>query len=169
MPRIYLSLGSNIEREKNIRQALISLQQHFGELLISPVYECPAVGFSGDDFFNLVVGLSSEDSVGNIASILRQLEDDNGRVRGGDKFAARTLDIDLLTYGDSVGVIDGVELPRDEILKYAFVLKPLVDIAATELHPQTQRSYQQHWQEFNGDRSNLLPINLMRGNDSHTA
>lgn len=158
MPRVYLSLGSNIEREKHLRFALENLKEHFGELMVSPVYECPAVGFTGNDFYNLVAGFDSEQPVHVITAILRKLEDDSGRIRGADKFAARTLDIDLLTYGNKTGVIDGIALPRDEILKYAFVLKPLMDIAADELHPETRCSYRQHWEQFDGDRSNLLPI-----------
>lgn len=159
MPRVYLSLGSNVDRKKHICSALLGLEKQFGELIVSPVYECPAVGFAGDDFYNLVVGFDSELPVGEIAILLRKLEDDNGRIRGTDKFAPRTLDIDLLTYGDTVGVVDAIELPRDEILKYAFVLKPLADVAAEEFHPQTGCSYRQHWQQFAG-QNDLSPINI---------
>lgn len=158
MPRVYLSLGSNVEREENIRAALRGLKKQFGELIISPVYECPAVGFSGDDFYNLVVGFDSELAVGEIAAILRKLEDDNGRIRGADKFAPRTLDINLLTYGDTVGVVDAIELPRDEILKYAFVLKPLADVAADEKHPLTGNTYKEHWQLMSDAQNDLSQI-----------
>jgi len=75
--------------------------------------------------------------------MLRAIEADHGRTRGEKKFASRTLDIDILTYGDHVGVLDGVELPRDEILKHAFVLRPLADIAPEVLHPILQKPYAQ--------------------------
>ena len=127
--QVYLSLGSNIDREHNIRSGLDALEAVFGELEISPVYESEAVGFDGDAFFNLVVGIRTAMTVAELTTCLKDMERDHGRVRGEKKFSSRTLDIDILTYGDAVGIIDGVQLPRDEIFKHAFVLKPLVDLA----------------------------------------
>ncbi len=141
MTRVYLSFGSNIDREHNIRSGLDALARHFPQLLLSPVYESSAVGFDGEAFLNLVVAIDTELSVGELSAMLRAIEADHGRTRGEKKFASRTLDIDILTYGDAVGVIDGVELPRDEILKHAFVLKPLADIAPEERHPLLQKNY----------------------------
>ena len=158
--RVWLSLGSNIHRQKYIQAALDALKKHFGELLISPVYETEAVGFEGDDFYNLVVGINSDQSLADISAICRQIEADNDRVRNNDKFSSRTLDIDILTWGDESGVVDGIELPRDEIVKYAFVLKPLVDVASEELHPVIKRSYQQLWDEFANKPSNMRQVSL---------
>lgn len=141
MTRVYLSFGSNIDREHNIRSGLDALARHFPQLVLSPVYESSAVGFDGEAFLNLVVAIDTELSVGELSAMLRAIEADHGRTRGEKKFASRTLDIDILTYGDAVGVIDGVELPRDEILKHAFVLKPLADIAPEERHPLLQKNY----------------------------
>ncbi|MCC1496649.1 2-amino-4-hydroxy-6-hydroxymethyldihydropteridine diphosphokinase [Alcanivorax sp. 1008] len=141
MTRVYLSFGSNIDRERNIRSGLDALAQHFSQLILSPVYESAAVGFDGEPFLNLVVAIDTDLAVGDLSSLLRAIEADHGRTRGEKKFASRTLDIDILTYGDRVGLIDGVELPRDEILKHAFVLKPLADIAPAELHPVRGSSY----------------------------
>lgn len=141
MTRVYLSFGSNIDREHNIRSGLDALARHFPQLILSPVYESAAVGFDGEAFLNLVVAINTDLSVGELSALLRAIEADHGRTRGEKKFASRTLDIDILTYGNEVGVIDGVELPRDEILKHAFVLKPLVDVAPEEKHPLLQKSY----------------------------
>lgn len=141
MTRVYLSLGSNIDREHNLRSALQALRQAFGELTLSPVYESAAVGFSGAPFFNLVVAINTGLPVADLAVMLRAIEASHGRVRGQKKYASRTLDIDILTYGEAVGVIDGVQLPRDEILKYAFVLRPLADLAPHERHPEIGKSY----------------------------
>ena len=140
--QVFLSLGSNIDREHNIRSGLNALARVFAPLAISPVYESEAVGFDGDAFYNLVVGLHTTLSVGELTACLKGIEKDHGRVRGEKKFSSRTLDIDILTYDDRVGEVDGVQLPRDEILKHAFVLKPLVDLAPDALHPETQTSYQ---------------------------
>jgi len=141
MTRVYLSFGSNIDREHNICSGLDALARHFPQLLLSPVYESAAVGFDGEPFLNLVVAIDTELSVGELSALLRAIEADHGRTRGEKKFASRTLDIDILTYGDAVGVIDAVEVPRDEILKHAFVLKPLADIAPDEKHPLLKKSY----------------------------
>lgn len=145
--RVYLSLGSNIDREHNIRSGLQALATTFGELMVSPVYESEAVGFSGDAFYNLVVGIDTALSVGDLAAALRDIEKDHGRVRGEKKFSSRTLDIDILTYNDLTGEIDGVQLPRDEILKHAFVLKPLVDLAPDARHPESGKPYRQLLEE----------------------
>lgn len=141
--RVYLSLGSNINRQHNITSALQALVEHFGEVSISPVYESESVGFDGSPFFNLVALIHTTKSVGELVDTLHAIEEAHGRTRQEKKFASRTLDIDVLTYGDAVGVIDGVELPREEIEHHAFVLKPLVDMAPTELHPRLKMTYQQ--------------------------
>lgn len=142
MTKVYLSLGSNIDREANIASGLDALAREFGSVALSPVYESEAVGFDGEPFLNLVAAIETALSVGELASVLRRIEAEHGRVRGEKKFASRTLDIDILTYADAVGVVDGVELPRDEILKHAFVLKPLADLAPQERHPETGQRYQ---------------------------
>ncbi|MFQ3324981.1 MAG: 2-amino-4-hydroxy-6-hydroxymethyldihydropteridine diphosphokinase [Pseudomonadales bacterium] len=158
MTKVYLSLGSNIERYKNISAALNALAEQFGELTISPVYESVSVGFEGDNFLNLVVAMDTDMPVGVLSNALREIENDNGRVRAASKFSARTLDIDILTYGTEVGVIDGVELPRDEITKYGFVITPLVDIAANGVLPGSKKSYQTIATELNLDEKEMWPV-----------
>lgn len=144
MTRSWLSLGSNVDRERHIRVAIGALRARFGALTISPVYDCAAVGFAGDPFINLVAGIDTDLSVGELAAWLRALEEAHGRVREpGRRFNDRTLDIDILTWGDTQGVIDGVELPRAEILKHAFVLRPLADVAPDERHPVDGRTYRE--------------------------
>jgi 2-amino-4-hydroxy-6-hydroxymethyldihydropteridine diphosphokinase len=158
MPRVYLSLGSNIEPRRYLGAALDALAEAFGSLVLSPVYESPAVGFAGDNFLNLVAGVDTELPVGELARRLRAIEDANNRRRGAAKFRSRTLDIDILTYGDAVGVIDGVRLPRDEILRYAFVLRPLADIAPGAEHPAVHRPYRQLAGELDFADQPLWPV-----------
>ncbi len=158
MPRVYLSLGSNVEPERHLGAALDALAVEFGALILSPVYESEAVGFAGENFYNLVAGIDTELGVGQLAERLRAIEHRNGRCRGGEKFAPRTLDIDILIYGDQVGSVDGIELPRDEILKYAFVLRPLADIIPDQRHPVVGRCYRQLAEELDLGRQKLWPV-----------
>ena len=107
MPRIRVSLGSNIEREAHIRAAVTELERHLGPARISPVYETDAEGFEGPAFYNLVTGHETELPAEAVIKLFRQLEDELGRVRGDDRFDSRTIDIDLLTYGDMVAEVAG--------------------------------------------------------------
>ncbi|WP_444912034.1 2-amino-4-hydroxy-6-hydroxymethyldihydropteridine diphosphokinase [Microbulbifer sp. PAAF003] len=161
MAQVYLSLGSNINRAQYIRAALDALTGRFGELQVSRVFESEAVGFQGDNFYNLVVGLQTDLPVGQLALCLRGIEDANGRLRSGPKFSARTLDIDILTYDHLTGTVDGVKLPRGEIVKNAFVLQPLAEIAPEVLHPVEQKTYRQLWDEYDQASQKLWPVEFI--------
>lgn len=151
--RGYISIGSNIDKELHITASLRALEQHFGVLTVSSIYESDAVGFSGDAFHNLIVGFDSDLDVKAVAKQLRQIELDNGRTRDSQKFSARTLDLDLILYGDLI-ISDGrLQIPRDEIEKYAFVLEPLAEIAPAATHPVSGVSYGELWEKF--DKTNL--------------
>lgn len=147
MPQIYISVGTNHNREHHIRMAVQELTQQFGKLQLSSVYESDAVGFKGDAFYNMVIGASTTLSVADCVGVFKAIEDRHGRVRGGEKFCGRTLDLDLLTYDTQVCQLP-VELPRGEITENAFVLWPLAEIAPTVLHPVSGLSYQQLWQQY---------------------
>ncbi|TDT44586.1 2-amino-4-hydroxy-6-hydroxymethyldihydropteridine diphosphokinase [Halospina denitrificans] len=152
MNRVYISIGSNQETVRHVRSALDALYERFGDLIISSVYESEAVGFDGENFLNLVVGLDTDEPLASLADWLKAVEDNNGRQRNVARYSSRTLDLDILTYGDKVGQPEGVELPRREILKNAFVLKPLAEIAPEELHPTEQRSYGALWNDYSRDQ-----------------
>jgi 2-amino-4-hydroxy-6-hydroxymethyldihydropteridine diphosphokinase len=160
MPRVWVSLGSNIDRERCIRGALAALRERYGELTVSRVFESEAVDFEGQPFYNLVVGFHTGERPAALRAQFRSIEAAFGRVRGQERFAPRTLDIDLLTYGDRVMREDGIELPRDEIGRYAFVLRPLAEVAGDEVHPQTGRSYRSLWESFDRDSQPLRPLDL---------
>jgi len=148
MPRVWISIGSNLDRERSIRGAVRALRKQYGALVLSPVYESAAVGFEGAPFLNLVGGFDTDAPVSSLTATFRTIEEAFGRMRGGEKFSPRTLDIDLLTYGNLTGEIDGYQLPRNEILRYAFVLRPLADVASDDIHPLVQRSYRDLWANF---------------------
>jgi 2-amino-4-hydroxy-6-hydroxymethyldihydropteridine diphosphokinase len=161
MTQVYLSLGSNIRRHHHVHAGLDALANEFGELQISSVYESKSVGFDGSNFFNLVVGIKTELTVAALSEILKKIEDDNGRCRQGPKFSPRTLDIDILTYGDFVGTANGIELPRAEITKNAFVLLPLMELAPEQQHPQLGKSYIELWREYDQSSQILWPVEFI--------
>lgn len=160
MPRVYISIGSNIEREANLRAGIAALRACFGNLVVSSVYESQPVGFTGDDFYNLVVGFDTTQSVRNVNARLHDIERDHGRARNGQRFNSRTLDLDLLLYGDAVIHEHDLTLPRDEILRYAFVLCPLAEIAGDEKHPQNRMSYAALWHEFEKSAQPLWAVDF---------
>lgn len=144
--RVVLGLGSNIDREGNIASAVEAIRAEYGRLEISPVYETESVGFEGAAFLNLVVGLHSSASVGEIRAHMQDIEKSLGRVKGPKTFDDRVLDIDLLLYGALCSA--EFNIPRDEIGKYAFVLKPLSDLYPKDIHPLTGVSFLEMWRSF---------------------
>ncbi len=154
----YISIGSNIDRDKNIPSSLAALAQCFGALVVSSVYESEPVGFTGEVFYNLVVGFESDWEVKAIAKKLRDIEKEHGRTREAQKFSARTLDLDLILYGDLI-VSDGrLQIPRDEIERYAFVLEPLAEIAPDLAHPINGKTYSALWQVFDKTGLKQKPV-----------
>jgi 2-amino-4-hydroxy-6-hydroxymethyldihydropteridine diphosphokinase len=160
MTQVFLGLGSNLDREKNIRAGLAALQSLFGYMIFSKVYESESVGFKGSHFYNMVVSVQTDLSIASLSDALKKIEDNNGRVRSGPKYSPRTLDIDILTYGDFVGVEAGIELPRAEITQNAFVLLPLSEIAPRQLHPQFKKTYAELWDVYDHKSQSLWPIDF---------
>jgi 2-amino-4-hydroxy-6-hydroxymethyldihydropteridine diphosphokinase len=160
MARVYISIGSNIEAEENIRLAISALKNHFGEVTLSSVYESEAVGFDGDNFLNLVAGLNTDDDIFTVAQTLRSIEDQHGRDRSGPRFSARTVDLDLLLYDDVILHEEKLDIPRDEITKNAFVLWPLAEIAPQQMHPEQNRTMLDLWKDFDKTSQRLWPIDF---------
>jgi len=158
MPRVYVSVGSNIDREKNVDAALERMKADFGELECSRTWETTAVGFEGDAFYNLVVAFDTDMPAQELARQLHRMEDDLGRDRSGGKFSSRSIDLDLLLYGDLVLDEDGLVLPRPEILEYAFVLQPLAEIAGDMKHPVNGFSFSMLWDQFDLTSQPMWPV-----------
>ncbi len=158
MARVYISIGSNIDKEKNIASSVQALSQQFGKLDISNVYETIAVGFEGETFHNLVVGFDTNYSPIEISQALKKIEAEHDRTRGKEQFVSRTLDLDQLLYGDLVMQMEGINIPHPDILRYNFVLKPLAEIAADFIHPEEEKSIQLLWQQH----TDKVEMNLVK-------
>lgn len=156
MAQIFISLGSNADREFHIRQALHELTAVFGPLQLSRLYESESVGFAGDAFYNMVVAANTNLSIADCVQVFKAIEDRYGRIRDASRYSGRTLDLDLLLY-DQVICEAPAQLPRDEILDNAYVLLPLAEIAPELIHPVVQQSYLQLWQQYKKSQK-LWPI-----------
>lgn len=157
MAQVYVSVGSNIDRERNISAALQGLTELYGELQLSSVYESDAVGFDSEPFYNLVLGYTTDQSPQTVQAELHRVEDRFGRLRTG-ALSARTLDLDLLLYDDLVMSDGKLVLPREDITRYAFVLGPLAEIAATARHPVSGVTYADMWAAFDDSKQALTRV-----------
>lgn len=103
MHRAYLTIGSNIDPERHVRQAVDLLAQHARLLAVSSVWQTAAVGAAGPDFLNLAVCIETDLDVTALKhAVLRPLEQIMGRVRTEDKNAPRTMDLDIVIFDDQV-------------------------------------------------------------------
>ena len=151
----FVGVGGNIDPESVVPDGVRALEDRFGALECSPVYRSAAVGFDGDDFLNLVVAFPTSLAPDALVAALREVEAGFGRARRPGSLDSRTLDLDLLLYGDAC--IAEVGVPRADILEHAFVLKPLADIAGERCHPVVGLTYRALWEAFDGDRADLRP------------
>ena len=160
MTEVFFGIGSNINPEENIILAVREIKNIFDDVIVSPVYKNKSVGFEGSDFLNLVVSCSTKMSVYEVNDFIEQVHNLSGRERQSNKYLSRTLDIDLLMFGDDIIEDNKIHIPRDDILKYTFVLKPLVDIAPESIHPITKTSFLEHWERMDKSENPLIPVEI---------
>lgn len=158
MVDVYVAVGSNIEPERYIARALELLSAEYAPLRVSPAYRNRAVGFEGDDFINLVVGFATEEPVTRVRERLQAIEAQCDRPPNAPKWAARSMDLDILLYGDLVRAEPDYLLPRPDLLKRPYMLKPLADIAPDLVHPTARKTIRQLWAEFDQGVHALIPV-----------
>jgi 2-amino-4-hydroxy-6-hydroxymethyldihydropteridine diphosphokinase len=146
--QVFVAAGSNVEPVKNLRLALDELERSFAPLNVSPAYRNKAFGFEGEDFINLVVGFESSDDLYRVRERLQEIEARCGRPREAPKWAPRSMDLDILLYGDEVRSEPGLILPRPDLVKRAYMLKPIADIAPDFMHPTLHKSMRELWNDF---------------------
>ena len=154
MSLVHLNIGSNQNRRTNIRLAVESLESHFPDIVLSSLFESPSEGFKGNDFYNVGMNITTLKTTNEVVDILRDIENSLGRDRSLPKFSSRIIDLDLVLYG---GIIEEtLNVPRKDILKYAFVLAPLAELNPEEIHPLEGTSYQSLWKTFQSKQDFIL-------------
>ena len=149
-------MGSNMgNRLATLQKAIFQIQGKTGKILdISSVYENPAVGFDGGDFFNSVGSLLTSLEPKELLDALLQIEEDFGRKRMDSGYSSRTLDIDIIYYGTESITNESLVIPHPQMQHRKFVLKPLSDIAPQFYHPVLQKDTRNLLQECR-DKSEL--------------
>ncbi len=137
MHTIYLSLGSNQGNTyDNLSKAIQLLFTQVGRVMkISPVYLSPALGFEGPDFHNCVVRMETNLTPKKLLKRVLAIEISMGRIREGDGYQSRPIDIDILLYNDEIIDTIALTIPHPHMCRRRFVLQPLVDIAGELEHP----------------------------------
>ena len=151
MSILHLNIGSNQDRRKNIRSALDQLDTFFKKIKVSSLYESPSEGFEGKDFYNVGVNVETNKNASEVLDILHKIEDSLGRNRAVPKFSSRIIDLDLVIYDDMID--EKINVPRKDILKYAFVLAPLLELNPHGIHPEKGVSYLNLWEEFETNKA----------------
>jgi 2-amino-4-hydroxy-6-hydroxymethyldihydropteridine diphosphokinase len=160
VPEVFVAAGSNVRPRENLRRALAKLRQTWPALRSSQAWRNPAVGFEGEDFINLVIGLETDLPLPAVLDRLHAAEAACGRPREAPKWAPRSMDLDVLLYGDAVGEFPGAVLPRPDLVRRPYMLGPMAEIAPGLVHPTLGRSMAELWDAFPKDGLLMTPVSL---------
>ena len=158
--RVFVAAGSNVEPEKNLARACAEIAHTWPDAIFSQAYRNVAVGFDGPDFINLVVGFSAAQPLDSVIARLRGIETNCGRPRYAPKWASRTMDLDVLLFGDLIEKTSEYTLPRPDLLKRPYMLGPLAEIAPEVVHPTAQQTIGELWAKFDGDGHTMSPVSI---------
>jgi len=158
--RVFVAAGSNVEPEKNLARACAEIAHTWPDAHFSRAYRNVAVGFEGPDFINLVIGFSAAQPLHSVIEKLRGIETNCGRPRYAPKWASRTMDLDVLLFGDLVEKTTEYTLPRPDLLKRPYMLGPLAEIAADVVHPTERRPIGELWAAFDRDGHQMTPVHV---------
>jgi dihydroneopterin aldolase/2-amino-4-hydroxy-6-hydroxymethyldihydropteridine diphosphokinase len=137
--RAYIAVGSNINPEENLHAALLSLARQEQIVAVSTVYQTEPEGRTGQpDFYNCVTEIETEKAPADLKySVLRRIEAELGRKRTADKFASRTIDLDLVLYDDLMLQEDGLVLPDPDIASRPYLAAGMSELAPDLTLPGT--------------------------------
>jgi 2-amino-4-hydroxy-6-hydroxymethyldihydropteridine diphosphokinase len=163
MPEVYVAAGSNVEPERRMEQAVAELARGFPGVRFSSWYRNRAAGFEGDDFINLVAGFSTALPVHAVLERLQAIEGRCGRGRDAPRWAPRSMDLDVLLYGDLICEEPGLKLPRPDLVKRAYMLGPLAELAPEVMHPTAGLSVGELWSRFDRQAHPLERMSRAQG------
>lgn len=161
--RVHVAAGSNVEPERHLALAARELVQHFGPVRFSRAFRNVAVGFEGPDFINLVVAFDTRRSLREVIAELQRIEALCGRARDAPKWAPRSMDLDILMYGDLCLEEPGLVLPRPDLVRRPYMLGPLAEIEPDAVHPVLGRTMGELWAAFDRGAHPLHPVPLEPG------
>jgi len=160
--RVYVAAGSNVEPMRHLALVLEELERRFGPLAVSTAYRNRAFGFEGPDFINLVIGFDTAEPVEQVVDELRDVERLCGRTRAAPKWAPRSMDLDILLYGELTCDEPDLTLPRPDLLRRAYMLGPLAEIAPLLKHPVSGRAISALWEAFDRAAHPLEAVTIPR-------
>ncbi len=160
MTTVLVAAGSNVEPEANLRRALGMLANAYPGMRSSRAYRNAAVGFQGDDFINLVVAFETGEDVRSVLAQLHAAEAACGRARNAPKWAARSMDLDILMFGGMVCDEPGLVLPRPDLERRAYMLGPAAEIAPATRHPTLGVTLGELWEQFPREAHPLEPVDI---------
>lgn len=160
MPEVFVAAGSNVEPVVNLRRALAMLRAAYPGLRASRAWRNAAVGFEGDDFVNLVVGFETDEPLPAVIARQHGIEAACGRARAAPRWAPRSMDLDVLLYGDRVSDEPGLTLPRPDLVRRAYMLGPMAELAPELRHPTLGLTMRELWQRFDRAAHPMQEIDL---------
>lgn len=159
---LYIALGSNKGNKLQYLQSAVNLVfERIGAVKkLSKVYETPALGFKGDDFYNACIKVETELKPKTVLKELQTIEFELGRAsKKTITYESREIDLDILFYNDHIIDEKNLVVPHQELHKRRFVMQPLLDIAKDLQHPILKKSIDVLLKDCN-DESEIAPINI---------
>jgi 2-amino-4-hydroxy-6-hydroxymethyldihydropteridine diphosphokinase len=156
MTHVYVAAGSNVDPVRNLQRAVQELREFYPDLKVSPTYRNKAVGFEGDDFLNLVVGFDTVLAPVHVRDQLQRIEALCGRTPDAPKWAPRSMDLDILLFGNLVSSELGLVFPRPDLTRRPYMLKPMADIAPDVVHPINGKTMRELWEAFDSEGHEMV-------------
>jgi len=160
MTQVLVAAGSNIDPERHLAAAMRDLAAAFPGTRFSRAYRNAAVGFEGEDFINLVAAFETDLAPPAILAELHRIEARCGRERDAPKWAPRSMDLDLLLYGELVCEAPGYRLPRPDLVRRPYMLGPAAEVAPAARHPVLGATLGELWERFDRAAHPLQPVPL---------
>ena len=160
MTAVYVAAGSNVEPERNLTRACAEIAQLWPDARFSRAYRNAAVGFEGPEFINLVIGFTTTQPLAEVLARLHAIEIACGRPRNAPKWASRTMDLDILLYGDLIEKTAAYTVPRPDLVRRPFMLGPMAEIAPEVRHPVANKTIAELWREFDHGGHVMTPVHI---------